>query len=944
MGVHQTMGARSIISLTWLLALLACAPARAGATLEPDPAIEQRLLDNGLRIAVQAAPAEPGRVSMMLVVHAGSLHEDRAAPGTARLVPSTLFAGSASFEPGELVESFRAFGVDLRRERVVRPRFRQTSLAIDLPTNSESAIDLAGSLFHDALDGLELTDVAFRAESERADARDRLLQGASQRVNQTVLRDLVPGWALGAHPPQGTPEARARLSVEDLRRFAARWYRPDNASIMVVGDIDAPALADRLAQRFATIKRPSAPLERLELPDASGDGPRAIVTQDPDVHEALCQLLTLAPAEGPVRDERDVASAVIDDLAMRVLKLSMEDRAARAATPVLVSHATTKDAVVGLRVSDALASGPGSSWASTMGTIVGSIASLHAHGVPAATLDRAKRTLRDDYERQFLRAPARDTQATLSALADRMTRGDALPSPRSLARVRIDALERISAEVVRLRLAERFDLERATAIIVTPEGGDAPDERDVLTLLESRRAGAANDDRLARGADITTLLPEEPAPGEVSEVTVNPETGVASAWLANNVRVRHRYMIDEPGRVYVSVAVAGGRIFEDETTRGISAAAASVFSSPAGCGHDEPAVRALLAHIAPETHAELLDDAMRLSLAFDTDGARDGFRLLHMLLAMPTIEPASLERWRTTRGVAARIVQSDPNGIAVRLLEAAGAPDDARVRPLLPEDVENEAFTPELCEAWLDAMLAGPIEIAIVGDIDRWEALALAAEYAGSLDPRTRTARSFTDASRLVRPDPSRSREVRVRATGGAGHAVVALTLPVRAHAQDDHEASLSIAARALELALRDEFVRDRALALELYAGYDPSPSHPGLADVRVIALADPSEAETLLEAIDERVRALAGSGFESERVELARSRVVTSLEDRLLSGWWWARQLSLSTLHDREPDAGSAFMERVASAPTDRVSTAFEDAVDLDGATRIVVLPAGSR
>lgn len=938
------MRARLTITIAWLCVVWLSVAARAGVTLEPDPMIEQRVLGNGLQLAVQAARGEPGRVSMMLIIRAGSLHEDRDAPGTARLVPSTLFSGSARFEPGELVDAFRAYGVDLRRERLVQTRFRQTFLTIDLPTNEPDAIALGMRLFADALDGLRLDDASLRAEVERADVRDRLLRTANQRVNQAVLRDLVPGWAMGEHPPQGTPEARATLETADLERFAQRWYRPDNAAIVVVGDIDAPALADRLAGTFGAIDRPREALGELALPVTNGTGPRAIITQDPDVHEALCQLLTITPAEGPLRDEADIASSVIDDLAMRVLELTMEDRAARAATPVLVSHATTKDAVAGLRVSDALASGPSGTWDSTLDAIVSAVSALQKHGVPATTLERARRALQGEYERVRAQAPSRDARRTMYRLADRVTRGDALPSPRSLARVRMHALEQASASDVRARLVHRFDLDHAIAIVVTPTDDAVPSEQDVLALIGSQRIDASAELDEAEDTSARSLLPDEPAPGEVAEITIDHETGVASAWLGNNVRVRHRYMIDEPGRVRVSAAIAGGRLFEDDTTRGISAAASSVFNAPAGCGHDAPAVRALLAHIGPETNAELLDDVIRLSVSFDSDGARDGFRLLHMLLSMPTIEPASLERWRSTRSVAARVVQSDPNGIAVRLLESVGAPSDARTRPLLPRDVENPAFTPELCESWLDAMLAGPIEVAVVGDIDRWDALSLAAEYLGSIETRSRVARSFTDAARIVRPDAARETDVRAHATGGAAHAVVAISLPVRAHSNDDHEAALSIAAQSLEFTLRDELVRDQQLALEVFAGYDPSPSHPGLSNIRVIALADPAHAEELLEAIGKRARSIAKQGFESERVELARSRVVTSLEDRLLSGWWWARQLSLSTLHDREPDAGTSYMERVATTPAADVSGAFADAVDHDGVTRVLVLPAEPR
>ena len=84
--------------------------------------------------------------------------------------------------------------------------------------------------------------------------------------------------------PIGTDEAIKAMTPDLLRRFYDTWYRPDNAAIMVVGDIDVDAGRSRDPRQLRGVDAPAVTRRRARIrrwshtvrPDAS------VVMVDPD--------------------------------------------------------------------------------------------------------------------------------------------------------------------------------------------------------------------------------------------------------------------------------------------------------------------------------------------------------------------------------------------------------------------------------------------------------------------------------------------------------------------------------------------------------------------------------------------------------------------------------------------------------------------------------------
>ena len=105
--------------------------------IAPDPDSRFGRLDNGLRFIIKENHTPRDRVSMHLLVQAGSLYEKSEEQGIAHFIEHMLFNGSAHFAPGEMVKFFQRIGMQFGPDANAHTGFDQTVFDIVLPTGDE---------------------------------------------------------------------------------------------------------------------------------------------------------------------------------------------------------------------------------------------------------------------------------------------------------------------------------------------------------------------------------------------------------------------------------------------------------------------------------------------------------------------------------------------------------------------------------------------------------------------------------------------------------------------------------------------------------------------------------------------------------------------------------------------------------------------------------------
>jgi zinc protease len=229
-----------------------------GLSLEAESRIGRALLarrwrlENGLGVIVVVDRAAP-IVSYQTWYRVGSRHEEVGKTGLAHLFEHLMFAQTETLSPGEFDrvvertggESNAATWVDWTHYRLSLP-------AIDLP--------LAVRLESERMSRLVLTPETVEPE------RDVVTNERRERVEDDVdgwLDEQLMATAFEVHPYRwptiGWMADIRSVGLDDIRAFYRTWYAPNNATLVVVGDVDEPSLLRQVKDAYGALPRASLP-------------------------------------------------------------------------------------------------------------------------------------------------------------------------------------------------------------------------------------------------------------------------------------------------------------------------------------------------------------------------------------------------------------------------------------------------------------------------------------------------------------------------------------------------------------------------------------------------------------------------------------------------------------------------------------------------------------
>ena len=284
---------RSCVATLAAAALLSWSTTVCGAA-EPPGYVSERL-DNGLLVTVYADPNMPV-VSTEVWYHVGAANEGPDSRGFAHLFEHLMFSGTARFPQGAYARYVTRHG----GYRNAYVNWDQTVYISQIaPQHHRRILEMEA----DRMVNLQLTQDALDNEKRIVTEELRL-----RHENNPESRALVAGLAAGlvGHPyavlPAGTEEDIARATLDQCRRFYARYYGPRNAHLIVAGPRQPQVLLADVREFFGRLPATGeTPPEVPALVDWTL--PAAVeLTEDIPPAEAAAAAFPLPPANAPEYD------------------------------------------------------------------------------------------------------------------------------------------------------------------------------------------------------------------------------------------------------------------------------------------------------------------------------------------------------------------------------------------------------------------------------------------------------------------------------------------------------------------------------------------------------------------------------------------------------------------------------------------------------------------
>lgn len=864
-------------------------PSALGHPLPFDPELEQLRLGNGLSVVLRPHRQPPARVAVWLVVRCGSLCEREEERGLAHFVEHLAFRGSGRFEPGGVERSLAALGLASGRQLNAFTSTVDTAYCLLLPGQDEAALRTGLSCLGDIASGLAMDEREVERERRVILEEMRADRGAGERVRDRVLRLLVPGDVLAERHPLGVEGTIAGATVDQLRSFYRRWYRPETSTLLVVGDFDRERVQAAVEEHFGGWPGGGDPPPPPD-PGVAGPAPTRVgLVLDPELVETEVQVVSVWPSVVP-QVVGDLRSILLEDLGLSILNRRLAELSARECAPFDTASVSVAPLLGCVTQARAAASCGEGTVAASLAALLGELQRMRLHGPLPAELEEARAAARARARDAVRGAPHRDPEAVARELHGAVRAGRL---PLSSAQRR-DLLEQLAPGMeggeVASALARRFDPQRQLLLVVGPEGRrpEVPGAEDLLrlhaTVLVHDPGPPAG-----RAGEVQLLAPRPPA-GTVTERVEEADGEVVSVSLDNGVLVHLRAMGRHPGRVLVHVGLAGGRILEGADDVGLTAAGATVFAVPACRRHPAASFRRALATRTFDLSGWVDEDLVSVRLSTGGEDLEVALEVLHLLLVEPRLEPFALDRWRHAVERQARdrlsSVESSLSSAAVALLTGG----DVRFQAVSAE--RARAVSLDRAQAWVDGLVrAAPLEAAIVGDFEVDRMLELARWSLGSLPRRRRTAPELDPLRALeVRPGPA---QARVTVPTVTPRAAVLVGFRAAIWGDSRERRLLHVAERVLQQRLHRTLRQDDGLTYSAQCSYSPSRAFPAASMLAVACAVPPERAEEAVDRVVRLVAEAARQGPSADELDVARRQQVELVDAARRAPQYWVGHLA---------------------------------------------------
>lgn len=209
--------------------------------------VYEHKLDNGLKVLVKEDQRSPVVVSQIWY-KVGSSYEPGGVTGISHMLEHMMFKGTEKYPAGEFSRIIAENG---GRENA----FTGRDYTAYFQTMEASRLAVSFELEADRMRNLRLNADELKKELEVVTEERRMRTDDKPRSKlQEYFMAIAFSNSPYKNPVIGWPSDIAHYNVKDLQKWYERWYAPNNATLVVVGDVKAKAVFALAEQHFAAIK------------------------------------------------------------------------------------------------------------------------------------------------------------------------------------------------------------------------------------------------------------------------------------------------------------------------------------------------------------------------------------------------------------------------------------------------------------------------------------------------------------------------------------------------------------------------------------------------------------------------------------------------------------------------------------------------------------------
>jgi zinc protease len=260
-------------------------------------------LGNGLQVVVIPDHRTPV-ITQMIWYRVGSADETPGKSGLAHFLEHLMFKGTSKHPAGEFSQTVLRLGGN-------ENAFTSTDYTGYFQRVPREELGKMMEFEADRMTGLILKDENVLPERDVVleEFNMRVANNPEARLTEQIMAALYLNHPYG-RPVIGWHQEIEKLDREDALAFYRRFYAPNNAILVIAGDVDATEVRPMVERTFGVVPaQPAIPARRLRPQEPEPAGPRTVTLSDPHVEQPSLRRYYLVPSantaaagEGPALD------------------------------------------------------------------------------------------------------------------------------------------------------------------------------------------------------------------------------------------------------------------------------------------------------------------------------------------------------------------------------------------------------------------------------------------------------------------------------------------------------------------------------------------------------------------------------------------------------------------------------------------------------------------
>lgn len=892
-------------------------------------------LSNGMTYIIMKNATPPGNAAIRLRINGGSMMEHDDQQGLAHFLEHMAFNGSKNVAEGDMVKILERHGLAFGADTNAHTGFDETVYELDLPKVAPADIDTGLFLMRETAGNLTLDDGAIDRERGVILGEERSRDTPSLHAYEKWADDAFAGQVYPTRLPIGKVDIIKTAKHDRFADFYSNFYRPELATLIVVGDIDPAAIEASIKAKFSDWQAPAAPIRMTDFGAYKTKGVTADTYAESGLRDTI-ELTWSQPFDNHYQDVAKETKDFISDLRTSMLNDRLERRAKEADSPFIAAQ-VGRDTVGGTAEVMQLVITPKPGHDKE--ALVAAYTMARQFAKYGATQDELNRTLADQearFKAALQGANTRESRGLADQLADSMGDGEVFTSPQQ----DYDYFESLKPALTLARINDGIaDLFSGDGPFLWHEGETLGD-LDKQALLDTYQA--VQSVPISAPAEQTVKAWPYTAFGTPAKVVKRVEVkdlGLVQLTYANGLKATIKTTDFKKDEIGISVRFAGGLeslspdakapIFQANTMGvlegGLGKLTAAdlkdtlsgkIYAVQYGIGEDA----AMLS--GGTTKADFLTQ-MQVLMAFTTDAA---FR------------PDAFDRLKGFIPDYYKSLQSTPGGVfrmnASRLLHNGdprfGMPDQQTFLAT-PNDQVKQLISGELHNA--------PVEITIVGDVSEADAEAAIAKTFAALPARPAET---TAPGALKVAFPSNDLHAVLEHHGRADQDLSFIAWPTTDFASDPARASgLSVLSEVIGLRLTDVVREQKSIAYSPYSQNANSQTFPGYGYISATAEVRPENDQAFYDAVSDIVADLKAHPVTADELLRAKKPLLDAMDTELKTNSYWQNVLPGTLSDPKKLDyirTRRARYEAVTAAEIQKLAQTY---LTMDKALRVQIKPA---